>query len=428
MDLSDWDSLSPETQQKVRAAVDRMQSSHGHKRVRDSDEVSFASPKSNILLQPDTYIGHGHQRVHDSFAPPAQIKKSPILLDSDSFAFPQASEFATFTTPRRQKTRHNAFSAPASEGRGRERERPLTSTERVKLHRLRNAKYASAKSKRDYLLNKKKTTILSDAEEQKLARCQAVCIEWKKRPHPIGIQGSTSEKRGVVAALEELQRRQDTQDQRNIAASADLQSRELGSDGAILASQVLSVSKDVHANARGMAETCLAKVLSYGQASDMQNKGTLHGVATMVSPNDQKIFLCSSFFNIPLNCCSVLFLGRHICPRFRTSYLGHHGRSQASGGRLGLGRSQARGGRLGRWSEAPCGPCRRANGVPYKGEQLLTRTSGHLGKPSGIPSVIPPKPVGRLPKGTGKIFCPKRLSRKPSHNSSSGEERHVGSD
>ena len=315
MDLSDWDSLSPETQQKVRAAVDRMQSSHGHKRVRDSDEVSFASPKSNILLQPDTYIGHGHQRVHDSFAPPAQIKKSPILLDSDSFASPQASEFATFTTPRRQKTRHNAFSAPASEGRGRERERPLTSTERVKLHRLRNAKYASAKSKRDYLSNKKKTTVLSEEEEQKLARCQAVCNEWKKNSGRI--QGSNADKRGLLAASEELQRQQRAQDRRTIAASEELQRRQSISDRASLAGNAQTNAKEIHstgwANARSVTETCVSNIrgavgeaLAYGRASDMQHIQLQKDVALQVS--SKMIFLCSSFQHS--SHCSVLFLGQ----------------------------------------------------------------------------------------------------------------------
>ena len=338
MDLSDWDSLSPETQQMMRASLNRMPSSHGHKRVRDSDEVSFASPKSNILLQPDTYIGHGHhKRGHDSFASPAQIKKSPILLDSfaspaqikkspillDSFASPaqiNTSEFETFTTPRRQKTRHIAFSAPASEGRG--RERPLTSTERVKLHRLRNAKYASAKSKRDYLSNKKKTTVLSEEEEQKLARCQAVCNEWKKNSGRI--QGSNADKRGLLAASEELQRQQRAQDRRTIAASEELQRRQSISDRASLAGNAQTNAKEIHstgwANARSVTETCVSKMrgavgdmrgavgeaLAYGRASDMQHIQLQKDVALQVS--SKMIFLCSSFQHS--SHCSVLFLGQ----------------------------------------------------------------------------------------------------------------------
>lgn len=74
------------------------------------------------------------------------------------------------------------------------------------------------------------------------------------------------------------------------AMHRQLQRRELSSDQAKLASQVLDVSKDIHANACGMAETCLGKVLSYDQASDMQNKGTLHGVATKVR-DDDRVFL-----------------------------------------------------------------------------------------------------------------------------------------
>ena len=332
MDLSDWDSLSPETQQMMRASLNRMPSSHGHKRVRDSDEVSFASPKSNMLLRPDTYIGHGHDEVpsvFDSFASPAQAQINT-----------SASEVETFTTPRRQKTRHTPFSAPASEGRG--RERPLTSTERNTLHRLANADYHKAKNQRNYLLNKKKTKILSDAEEQKLARCQAVCIEWKenslKNP-PIRTQGSNADKRGLLAAFEGLQHREESLDQRTIAAaeelqrrqgalqrrqdqralavSEELQRRESISDRAILAGNAQTNAKEIHstgwANARSVTETCVSNIrgavgeaLAYGRASDMQHIQLQKDVALQVS--SKMIFLCSSFQHS--SHCSVLFLGQ----------------------------------------------------------------------------------------------------------------------
>ena len=142
-----------------------------------------------------------------------------------------------------------------------------------------------------------------------------MCNEWKKNSGRI--QGSNADKRGLLAASEELQRQQRAQDRRTIAASEELQRRQSISDRASLAGNAQTNAKEIHstgwANARSVTETCVSNIrgavgeaLAYGRASDMQHIQLQKDVALQVS--SKMIFLCSSFQHS--SHCSVLFLGQ----------------------------------------------------------------------------------------------------------------------